>query len=418
MRQLIGVFDEHTSREIGKNTKRAMRESAKQGFWNGATPPIGYKIVEAERRGQKIKKKLDIDAVEAETVKLIFRLYLDGDGSTGPLGVKETTKWLNSHGYRTRRGSTFGVGPVHKILTNTCYATGLWPYGKRDSRNGGQNDPSTVVEIPVPVLIEPAIFERVRAKLGQNNPRTTAPRIVNGPSLLTGLAVCASCGSGMTRTGTNRRGKSYSYYSCAGCHQKGETVCKGRHIHASTLDDIVVSNLKERLFTPDRLAELLQSLVSRQSAKNEAVDDRLCSLQKEVQETEERLKRLYRSIEDGIIELDDILRERAANLKSERERAKAALDRVRSQCGRAISIDAEKIDVFARLMIDKLENGDVNGRKAYIRAVISAIEVDDKTVRIIGCKDVLQAVIAGKQTANENVRGFVRKWRARRDSNS
>jgi hypothetical protein len=31
---------------------------------------------------------------------------------------------------------------------------------------------------------------------------------------------------------------------------------------------------------------------------------------------------------------------------------------------------------------------------------------------IIGSRDVLQAVIAGKQTANGNVRGFVRKWRA------
>jgi hypothetical protein len=72
MRQLIGVFDEHTSREISKNTTRAMRESAKQGFWNGATPPLGYKNIEAERRGQKIKKKLAIDAVEAETVKLIY----------------------------------------------------------------------------------------------------------------------------------------------------------------------------------------------------------------------------------------------------------------------------------------------------------------------------------------------------------
>jgi site-specific DNA recombinase len=259
MRQLIGVFDEHTSREIGKNTKRAMRESAKQGFWNGATPPIGYKIVEAELRGQKIKKKLDVDAVEAETVKLIFRLYLDGDGSTGPLEVKETTKWLNSHGYRTRRGSTFGVGPVHKILTNACYATGLWPYGKHDSRNGGQNAPSTIVKIPVPVIIEPAIFERVQAKLSQNNPRTTAPRIVNGPSLLTGLAVCASCGSGMTRTGTNRRGKAYSYHSCAGCHQKGKTVCKGRHILLVILDDIIVNNLKERFFTPDRLGGAAES---------------------------------------------------------------------------------------------------------------------------------------------------------------
>ena len=73
--------------------------------------------------------------------------------------------------------------------------------------------------------------------------------------------------------------------------------------------------------------------------------------------------------------------------------------------------------MFARLMIDKLENGDINGRKAYLRAVVSAIEVGDKTIRIIGCKDVLQAAIAGKQTANENVRGFVRKWRALRESN-
>jgi hypothetical protein len=69
------------------------------------------------------------------------------------------------------------------------------------------------------------------------------------------------------------------------------TVCKGRHIPANTLDDIVVSNLKERVFT---LAALLQGLVDRQIAKSEAVDDRLRSLQKEVQEAEERLNREVR----------------------------------------------------------------------------------------------------------------------------
>jgi site-specific DNA recombinase len=418
MRQLIGVFDEHTSREISKNTTQAMRESAKQGFWNGATPPLGYKIVEAERRGQKIKKKLAIDDVEAETVRLIFRLYLEGDGTTGPLGVKETTKWLNSHGYRTRRGSHFGVGPVHKILTNACYATGLWPYGKRDSRNGGQHDPSTIVEIPVPALIEPEVFERTQAKLGQNNPRTTPPRVVNGPSLLTGVAICASCGAGMTRTGTARRGKSYSYYSCAGCQQKGKSVCKGRHIPAAVLDGIVVSNLKQRLLTPDRLAALLRSLADRQATKTEAVDRRLLGLQREVTDCDERLRRLYRSIEDGIVELDDMLRERTATLKSQRERAKAALDRARAQCGTVTTIDSAKIDAFARLMNEKLDNGDTNARRTYIRSIIDTIEVDDTAIRIIGSKDVLQAVIAGKQTANGNVRGFVRKWRARDDSNA
>ena len=418
MRQLIGVFDEHTSREISKNTTQAMRESAKQGFWNGATPPLGYKIVEAERRGQKIKKKLAIDDVEAETVRHIFKLYLEGDGTSGPLGVKETTKWLNSHGYRTRRGSNFGVGPVHKILTNACYATGLWPYGKRDSRNGGQHDPSTIVEIPVPVLIELEVFQQTQAKLGQNNPRTTPPRVVNGPSLLTGIAVCASCGAGMTRTGTARRGKSYSYYSCAGCQQKGKSVCKGRHIPATVLDDIVISNLKQRLLTPDRLAALLRSLADRQAAKTEAVDRRLLGLQREVTDCDDRLRRLYRSIEDGIVELDDILRERTATLKSQRERAKAALDRARAQCGSVTTIDLAKIDAFAHLMNEKLDTADTNARKGYIRSIIDAIEVDDNAIRIIGSKDVLQAVIAGKQTANGNVRGFVRKWRARRDSNS
>ena len=418
VRQIIGAFDEHTSREISKNTTRAMRESAKQGFWNGATPPLGYRIIEAERRGQKIKKKLDIDAVEAETVRLMFKLYLDGDGETGPLGVKETTKWLNSHGYRTRRGATFGVGPVHKILTNACYSTGQWPYGVRSSRDGRKQDPSTVIHISVPVLIEQADFDRAQAKLARSNPKTTPPRVVNGPSLLTGIAVCASCGSGMTRTGTtNRQGRSYSYYSCAGCQQKGKSVCKGRHVPAAILDDVVLTNLKQRVLAPDRIADLLKSLIERQAAKSQSADDRLLALQKELSDCEDRMKRLYRSIEDGIVELDDILRDRAAALKAQRERAKAALDHARAQCGTAAAVTAEKIDAFARLMNAKLDAGDTNTRKGYISSIIDAVEVDDHAIRIVGSKDILQAAIAGKQTENGNVRGFVRKWRTRHDSN-
>jgi site-specific DNA recombinase len=162
---------------------------------------------------------------------------------------------------------------------------------------------------------------------------------------------------------------------------------------------------------------LLQSLSDRQAVKTDAVDRRLLGLQHDVTECGERLQRLYRSIEDGIVELDDILRERVATLKSERERAKAALDRARAQCGTVTTIDSAKIDAFARLMTEKLDNGDPNARRAYIRSVVDAIEVDDKAIRIIGSKDVLQAVIAGKQTANGNVRGFVRNWRAGRDSN-
>jgi site-specific DNA recombinase len=418
MRQIIGVFDEYTSRENGKNVIRAMRESAKQGFWNGATPPLGYRIVEAERRGSKIKKRLDVDPVEAELVRLIFRLYLEGDGSSGPFGVKETTKWLNEQGHRTRLGATFGVGSIHRILTNRCYASGKWPYGVRNSRTGSLHDPATIVEIDIPPIIPQEAFDAAQAKLAQNNPKVTPPRVVNGPTLLTGLAVCASCGSGMTRTGTRRGNRSYSYYSCAGCHQKGKTVCKGRHIPMTKLDDLIIENVKDQLFSPERLKLILETLIVRQGAKDKAVDDRRAALERELSSNEERLTRLYRAIEDGIVDLDAQLKDRIATIKTERDIVRTSLDRLIIQVRASTAITPVRLESFAQLIKGKLESGDVHARKAYLRSVISYIEVDDDKVRVVGDKATLAAAIAGRQVRSDNVRGFVRKWRARRDSNT
>jgi site-specific DNA recombinase len=95
MRKVIALFDEYQSKENAKHVIRSMKENARQGFWNGATCPLGYKLVEAERRGAKIKKRLAIDPIEADTVRQIYKLYLYGDGISGALGVKEIIKWLN-----------------------------------------------------------------------------------------------------------------------------------------------------------------------------------------------------------------------------------------------------------------------------------------------------------------------------------
>jgi DNA invertase Pin-like site-specific DNA recombinase len=65
MRKVIALFDEYQSKENAKHVIRSMKENARQGFWNGATAPLGYRLVEAEKRGTKVKKKLDIDPVES-----------------------------------------------------------------------------------------------------------------------------------------------------------------------------------------------------------------------------------------------------------------------------------------------------------------------------------------------------------------
>jgi DNA invertase Pin-like site-specific DNA recombinase len=104
MRNVIALFDEYQLKENAKHVLRAMKENARQGFWNGARPPFGFRIVEAERRGDRIKKRIEVDLDEAETVRLIFRLFLDGGGTSGALGVKAIAVWLNERGYRTRQG--------------------------------------------------------------------------------------------------------------------------------------------------------------------------------------------------------------------------------------------------------------------------------------------------------------------------
>jgi len=56
------------------------------------------------------------------------------------------------------------------------------------------------------------------------------------------------------------------------------------------------------------------------------LDGRVTALQREVVDAADKLKRLYRIVEDGVAELDDILRDRIASLT----RPRAGTDRTRS----------------------------------------------------------------------------------------
>ena len=242
MRQVIALFDEYQSKENAKHVLRSMKENARQGYWNGARPPFGYQAVEVERRGSRIKKKLAIDPVEAETVRLIFRLFLEGDGRSGPMGVKAIAVWLNTHGFRTRGGATWGLGPVHALLTHPVYA-GRMRFNHMEARSGRRKGASEQVFADVPAIVEPATFEQVQSLLKARNPRVTAPRVVTGPILLTGLAVCATCRGAMTlRTGTSRTGKVHRYYTCSSCARHGRTACKGRSIRMDKLDSLVTTH--------------------------------------------------------------------------------------------------------------------------------------------------------------------------------
>lgn len=54
MRQIMALFDEYQSKENAKHLLRALKENARQGFWNGSLPPIGYRIVVPSSASAKI----------------------------------------------------------------------------------------------------------------------------------------------------------------------------------------------------------------------------------------------------------------------------------------------------------------------------------------------------------------------------
>ncbi|MEY9387564.1 site-specific DNA recombinase [Bradyrhizobium japonicum] len=417
MRKVIALFDEYQSKENAKHVIRSMKANAEQGFWNGSPVPLGYVLIEVEKRGTKIKKTLAIDPVDSETVQLIYKLYLYGDGSSGALGVKEVVKWLNSRGYRTRKGKTFGTGTVYKILTSTTYM-GEWKFNRMSSRTGKRKPDDEVITTAVPAIIEPHIFEQVRRQLHARSPKVAAPRVTTGPILLTGLAVCATCQGAMTlRTGTSKTGLVHRYYSCSTCNRKGKTVCKGRSIRMDRLDTLVTSHLVERLFQPERLAEILSSLSSRRAEKEDAVNARVTTLQRQVTDADDKLKRLYKLIEDGVTEIDDVLKDRLNTLKADRDRSKAALERAKSHSSNAIRIDPALLERFGRTMRENFVAGSIPFRKAYLQSLVSVVEVDDTTIRIKGSRDLLEKAVLASRNGAVPGSQMSTDWRSLGESN-
>ncbi len=169
MRQIMALFDEYQSKENAKHVMRALKENARQGFWNGSLPPIGYRVVAAEQRGAKTKKKLEIDPLHADTVRLIYRLALEGDGTTGQMGVKNIVSYLNRRRIFTRDGGRWGIGQVHRILTRRTYM-GEHEFNKR-SKTKELKPVSEIVTVPVPPIIDRETFDAVQARLKARNPK-------------------------------------------------------------------------------------------------------------------------------------------------------------------------------------------------------------------------------------------------------
>ena len=422
MRQIMALFDEYQSKENAKHTLRAMRENARQGYWNGgARPPFGYQVITAEMRGARAKRKLAVNPVEAETVRLMFQLVAYGDGKSAPMGLRQVAQHLNDRGRRTGTGGRWGLGAVHQILTRTTYV-GRHQFNTKSWRRKVKKPDDEIVEMTSPVIIDQALFDKVQQTLRARRPAMVAPRFVNGPTLLGGIAFCADCGGAMTLR-TSGKGEHYRYYTCGTAARQGKTGCKGRTLPMAHLDTLVTQHLEHRLLDPERLPRLLEGLIERRQAQAAKLDSRLAELRKVAAEADAKLTRLYAAVEEGIADLSDPnLKGRFAELRRVRDSAKADVERAESKPGSVQQSAALTPDIVGRFAIEarKRLRDEVGAfRRHYVQAMVQRVEVASEEIRICGSPASLlrSLTTSGVVSTMAEVRGFEPEWLPGQDSN-
>lgn len=202
-----------------RRLQRGRRASAAEGKFTGSTAPFGYRRVKIE--GDK-GWTLEIVPEQAEIVRMIFALYLNGsaDGSKR-LGLHSVAHRLNELHIPAVRHAYWQKETIRDIITNPVYA-GLirWgyrrvrktitPQGKAVSRPVCSDDCVVVRGLHAPIISEDD-FQRARDLLDERRSVPIAyKREVQNP--LCGLIVCKKCGRKMVlRRGS---GSKLDYLKC------------------------------------------------------------------------------------------------------------------------------------------------------------------------------------------------------------
>ena len=230
--------------------------------------------------------------------------------------------------------------------------------------------------------------------------------------------MCAACGSGMTlRSGKSNR---YRYYACAGRAQKGPTKCEGCAVPMNSLDTLVLDQLADRLFQPDRLTDLLKGYLDQSQHAEHERRQRLGRLKAELTATEGAIQQLLAMVEKGLMEMDDpALAERLRQHKANRAKLNDEITLAGSaSTGGTLSITPPKLDRMSKAMREVLKTGPTEFRRAYLRMFVHRVVVSRREVRISGPKAALAKAAGSDVPApGPEVLSFVREWRPVGDSN-
>ena len=424
METILVAFDGHASDVNAATVKDMMSANAENGNWNGARAPFGYRIVDALKVGSKIRKKIEIDPLEEPVVRQIFDLCLTGCGA-GPMGMKKIAAHLNERG-KLRRGNLWTTSGVERILKSEIYV-GTRYFNKQDSRTRKVRPPGQWVAIAVVPIVSRETFDAVGNAIVARRAANTAPRVVSGPTLLTGLAKCGWCAdktSGAMAGMTLRTGKSgkYRYLACSRRALCSIIACDAPQIPMEPIDEAVISAVEGIVLEPKRLRALIAGMVAASENAMSDLEQQIARARQALNKAEAGLRNIFAAIAsapDTFSIADAEMRDQVDLLKRQKSEMAGEIDRLtdrRKLC--RIEITDGMLNAFGQRVRQRLREGEPAFRRAWLHHFVSEVVVERTYIRIRIAKEPIgDGMISGSGPSTPPVPSFARKWRAHGESN-
>ncbi|QSO50154.1 recombinase family protein [Alicyclobacillus curvatus] len=374
--QMYSMFAQQESESASVRVKFGIAERSRNGVFHG-TPPYGY---------DKVAGKLVPNPQHAQTVRLIYRLYLYEGWGWQKIANYLTDKKVPS----PRRlmgaknaGHAWHETAVKIILSNRHY-TGDLVQGRSKVDRGNklfnqergykmrqqvEESRWIIVEDAHTAIISREEFTAVQEKLA--NKARTKFRGRGKKSLFARLAFCSDCGKGMNYK-NDREG-----YVCATYQKRGSKACASHFIRHDTLKEMVLSDLRalsENALNQDSLLE--ESLLKAQVNSNQAATE-LSQVQNRSQRLQQEQLELVRALTRNVIDDDTFQMSNAAlkeeqNALKERERILEGIVSHQQENECFVQKFREEIKRFVAFQID-----DEEVLRDVLHRLIECIEVKD-----------------------------------------
>ena len=315
-RQINGLVNEWYCEDLSQNIRIVFDKKRRDGLFIGSHATYGYK------KDPFHKGKLTIDEEAAEIVRLIYHMYLDGEGSS------KITKYLNEKGipnptkYKQICGESYinssardDLGlwnrtTIKRILKNEMYIGNMVQGVKQKvSYKSKKMIPLPKTDWIVVKNTHEPIIDIQTYNMVQDIMKTHRRNDGQGQShVLAGKVKCLDCGSSLNRISPlNRRGgKRYKYLRCS-MVDKDPSICGGHYIRLDVLEEIVLQRLKTYLKqTNDQIIQdsLANQEVDRSKRK---LEQELKSVELQIAKNHKVIESLYEDKVSGLISPEQFL---------------------------------------------------------------------------------------------------------------